>query len=137
MGQHRQRLPRRRHADGRHERNDQLIAELSQQSVEFARSGKAMTSPATARAISALTTRRWVRSTEFTSLPWRPSRSFLLVFNPATTESQRKIHGLLQGRDPRRRRAEGKIQHQRIALQRVDPQPAIEPASSTLSAGRA
>ena len=46
---------------------DQLIAELSQQSVEFARFGKAMTSPVMEKAISALTTRRWVSSTEFTS----------------------------------------------------------------------
>ena len=119
---------------------DQLIAELSQQSVEFARFGKAMTSPVMEKAISALTTRRWVSSTEFTSfaVEGRPDLS-LLVFNPATTESQRKIHGLLQGRIRAGGELRGKfIQHQRIALQRVDPQPiAIEPASSTLSAGRA
>lgn len=78
--------------------------------------------------------------TEFTSfaVEGRPDLS-LLVFNPATTESQRKIHGLLQGRIRAGGELRGKfIQHQRIALQRVDPQPiAIEPASSTLSAGRA
>ncbi len=106
---------------------DQLIAELSQQSVEFARFGKAMTSPVMEKAISALTTRRWVSSTsEFTSfaVEGRPDLS-LLVFNPATTESQRKIHGLLQGLWA----TEGKlVQRQRVALQRVDPQPiAIEP----------
>ncbi len=51
---------------------DQLIAELSQQSVEFARFGKAMTSPVMEKAISALTTRRWGRSTwNLPPLPWR------------------------------------------------------------------
>ena len=51
---------------------DQLIAELSQQSVEFARFGKAMTSPVMEKAISALTTRRWVSSTRnLPPLPWR------------------------------------------------------------------
>ena len=63
--------------------------------------------------------------TEFTSfaVEGRPDLS-LLVFNPATTESQRKIHGLLQGLWA----TEGKlVQRQRVALQRVDPQPiAIE-----------
>ncbi len=122
---------------------DQLIAELSQQSVEFARFGKAMTSPVMEKAISALTTRRWVRSIwNLPPLPWRgrPDLS-LLVFNPATTESQRKIHGLLQGAGSApEEKLRGKfIQRQRVALQRVDPQPiAIEPGfASTLSAGRA
>ncbi len=56
---------------------DQLIAELSQQSVEFARFGKAMTSPVMEKAISALTTRRWVSSTGIYLLcRGGPSRSF-------------------------------------------------------------
>ncbi len=108
---------------------DQLIAELSQQRRRVRPFlANAMTSPVMEKAISALTTRRWVRSTwNLPPLPWRgrPDLS-LLVFNPATTESQRKNSqvyfrgcGRLRGK---------LVQRQRIALQRVDPQPiAIEP----------
>ncbi len=130
---YRQRLPRRRHADGRHEETDPVDRGSSASRASSSPvSVKAMTSPATARAITRINhPQMGPLDPEFTSfaVEGRPDLS-LLVFNPATTESQRKIHGLLQGRDPRRRRAEGKfIQHSAHALQRVDPQPAqpIEP----------
>ena len=118
---------------------DQLIAELSQQSVEFARFWQSHDVAGHGEGYKRINhPQMGPLDLEFTSfaVEGRPDLS-LLVFNPATTESQRKIHGLLQGGILPG--TEGKfVQHQRIALQRVDPQPiAIEPASSTLSAGRA
>ncbi|MFH7127778.1 hypothetical protein ACHWUR_23555 [Klebsiella pneumoniae] len=88
---------------------DQLIAELSQQSVEFARFWQSHDVAGHGEGYKRINHPQMGQlDSNLPPLPWRAVPIFpLLVFNPATTESQRKIHGLLQGRDPRRRRAEG------------------------------
>ncbi len=79
---------------------DQLIAELSQQSVEFARFWQSHDVAGHGEGYKRINHPQMGQlDSEFTSfaVEGRPDLS-LLVFNPATTESQRKIHGLLQGR---------------------------------------
>ncbi|EMF2174384.1 transcriptional regulator [Klebsiella pneumoniae] len=78
---------------------DQLIAELSQQSVEFARFWQSHDVAGHGEGYKRINhPQMGPLDLEFTSfaVEGRPDLS-LLVFNPATTESQRKIHGLLQG----------------------------------------
>ncbi|MDN7202665.1 transcriptional regulator, partial [Klebsiella pneumoniae] len=78
---------------------DQLIAELSQQSVEFARFWQSHDVAGHGEGYKRINHPQMGQlDLEFTSfaVEGRPDLS-LLVFNPATTESQRKIHGLLQG----------------------------------------
>ncbi|EPY1555601.1 helix-turn-helix transcriptional regulator [Klebsiella quasipneumoniae] len=77
---------------------DQLIAELSQQSVEFARFWQSHDVAGHGESYKRIHhPQMGPLDLEFTSfaVEGRPDLS-LLVFNPATTESQRKIHGLLQ-----------------------------------------
>ncbi|QRZ77994.1 MmyB family transcriptional regulator, partial [Klebsiella quasipneumoniae] len=77
---------------------DQLIAELSQQSVEFARFWQSHDVAGHGEGYKRIHhPQMGPLDLEFTSfaVEGRPDLS-LLVFNPATTESQRKIHGLLQ-----------------------------------------
>ncbi|HCI6029830.1 TPA: helix-turn-helix domain-containing protein [Klebsiella quasipneumoniae subsp. quasipneumoniae] len=77
---------------------DQLIAELSQQSVEFARFWQSHDVAGHGEGYKRIHhPQMGPLDLEFTSfaVEARPDLS-LLVFNPATTESQRKIHGLLQ-----------------------------------------
>ncbi len=77
---------------------DQLIAELTRQSVEFSVSGKAMTSPATEGYKRIHHPQMGPLDLEFTSFAVKAAPICRCWFsNPATTESQRKIHGLLAG----------------------------------------
>ncbi|MDU3362074.1 MAG: helix-turn-helix transcriptional regulator [Klebsiella sp.] len=78
---------------------DQLIAELTQQSVEFARFWQSHDVAGHGEGYKRIHhPQMGPLDLEFTSfaVEGRPDLS-LLVFNPATTESQRKIHGLLAG----------------------------------------
>ncbi len=87
---------------------DQLIAELTQQSVEFARFWQSHDVAGHGEGYKRIHhPQMGPLDLEFTSfaVEGRPDLS-LLVFNPATTEASAKFTDCLRGRDPRRERAE-------------------------------